>query len=73
MKERNVKEQAEQGRKLIEGTRYELSSGELEQMAAIFTGAESQADGLWNVILTAFNMGAAVGARKADADRRAMA
>lgn len=60
MKMRDVKKQAERGRKLVAKNNYNLWSGELVQLHDIYTSSEN---GFYDAIVTAFLMGVSVGSR----------
>lgn len=71
MKARNVKEQAEQGKKLVGGTNADLWSDELNQFYDICIGNNNKANGFAITVHTAFLMGVAVGARAQKRKERA--
>lgn len=63
---RNVKEQAEQGRKIIGETNADLWEGEVRQLFDIYADPNtSSLDGFYDAITAAFEFGAAVGYRAA--------
>ena len=59
---RNIKKQAEAGRKLLNSTRG-LSMGELDGLLDM---ASAGAEGLIDAVITAFYMGAATGIRQGE-------
>jgi vacuolar-type H+-ATPase subunit D/Vma8 len=60
---RDVRKQAEQGKKLL-SERRELTFGELQQFFKHYAERENPNDGLWEVIADAFYMGVATGIRQ---------
>jgi hypothetical protein len=66
MRTRDIKKQAEEGRRLLKGTDYGLNHDELNQLYDICS-QEGSRGGIFYAIMSAFCMGVAVGNRQAKA------
>ena len=68
MKDRNVFEQAEKGKKMLSPKR-DLCVGEMSQLLNIYDN-NRKFNSLWDIIGTAFYFGAVVGYRQAKTDEK---